>query len=376
MSGRGRRRGAALPFVLVALVVGTVCAAAGASVAREAVREARGVAAAVQTASGAEGALAAVLARWPARWNLELAQGVRVVRDVTTAAGAARVWVVRLDSTRLAVEVEARAGESDADGPAVARRQLLVRLPSVALATGAAITAGGAVRVDAGATVASADRAPEGWNDCPTPAADADVDATAVAAPEVEIEPGAEIMGLVRRDPAAWQGAIDPRFGGAGYAEHAARAHVAVSAALVSPVPVAAAGDAWPEPCVLAAGSWGEPVRGAGAVGACEGALPVVRLRGEAVRLRGPARFQGTILVDGDLMVEGEVRGAGVVVVRGAVDASMGALLLDGALVAGGPVVLGGGSRVRASSCARARAARYAARAVPLARRAWAEVVR
>jgi hypothetical protein len=65
-----------------------------------------------------------------------------------------------------------------------------------------------------------------------------------------------------------------------------------------------------------------------------------------------------------------------VVVVRGAVDASAGALALDGALVAGGPVRLGGGSRVRASSCAVARASRYAARPAALARRAWAEVLR
>jgi len=70
------------------------------------------------------------------------------------------------------------------------------------------------------------------------------------------------------------------------------------------------------------------------------------------------------------------VRAAGLVVVRGAVDASAGGLVLDGALVAGGAVRLGAGSRVRRSTCAVDRASLYGARATPLARRAWSEVVR
>jgi hypothetical protein len=206
----------------------------------------------------------------------------------------------------------------------------------------------------------------------------------------VQPEPAAVVDGPVRTEFAAWAVALDPHFGDDGYAVHAARAQVTVDGGgALSPLPAAgaagpgaggpdlvAAGDIDAEPCALGAASWGEPGRGGGVLEACVGALPVVHLRGPAVLLRGPARFQGTLLVDGDLVVEGEVRGAGVVVVRGGVDASAGALVLDGALVARGAVRLGAGSRVRASSCAAARAGAYAARAVPLGRRAWAEVVR
>jgi formylmethanofuran dehydrogenase subunit C len=149
----------------------------------------------------------------------------------------------------------------------------------------------------------------------------------------------------------------------------------------LSPAPAASGAAVVPgaldaEPCALTSGSWGEPLRGAGAVAACVGARPLVHVRGAATRLVGPARFQGTLLVDGDLVVEGAVRGAGIVVVRGGVDATAGMLVLDGALVAGGPVRLGGGSEVRASRCAVAAAAGYTARPVPLTRRAWAEVLR
>lgn len=384
------RRGAALPFVLAALVVGAACAAAVAAVAREAGRAARGGAAAVQAAAGAEGALAAAVARWPARWNAAIAPGARVLRTVVTPAGEARLWAVRLDATRFALEAESRSADrvAPADGPAVRRRLLLVRLRHVAPAPGgAAVTAGGPVRVAAGAVVDGADQAPDGWSDCPpspaSPAPAAPVPA-AVAAPEVHAEPGAAVLGTVRTDSASWAAALAPQFGDDAYPAHAARAHVAlVAGAPLSPAPAAAApgaaGAAWevdPEPCARTGGSWGEPLRGGAAVAECVGALPLVHLRGAVVRLAGPARLQGTVLVDGDLVVEGPVRGAGVVVVRGAVDASAGALALDGALVAGGEVRLGAGSRVRASACAVARASAYAARAVALPRRAWAEAVR
>jgi len=380
LHARTRDRGAALPFVLAALVVGAVCAAAAASLAIEAGRGARGGAAVLQAGAAADGGLAVTLARWPARWNAALAPGDTTARTVTTPAGPARVRVLRLDAERFVLEAEARSGAGIVDGPAVRRRMLFARLRHVALAAEAAVTAGGVVEIAAGATVVAADQVPDGWTGCGPPAGGG-FGAAAVAAPDAMVDPGATVVGPVRTDAAAWAGAADPQFGDATYAAHATRAHVVVDAAgPLSPLPAAGApaapGDVGAEPCALGAASWGEPARGAGAVAACAGALPLVHLRGSSVRLRGPARLQGTLLVDGDLVVEGLVQGAGLVVVRGAVDASAGALVLDGALIAGGPVRLGAGSRVRASSCAAARANQYAARAAPLARRAWAEVLR
>jgi hypothetical protein len=372
----GRRRGAALPFVLLALVVGLVGASAAASVAREARRAARGATAGVQAELAADGALAALVARWPARWNLALGAGDGATREVDTPAGRARVRAVRLDAERFALEAESRAagGALPGDGPAVRRRMLVVRLRHTRPDVAAAVTAAGEVRLTAGAAVVAEHAAPDGWTECPpqgTAAADA------VAAPDVVADLLATVDGAVRTDSAAWAAAVLPRFGDAAFAEHAGRAHVLVDAAgALSPTPAAGGDGTGGEPCPLGAANWGEPARGAGAVAACEGALPVVHVRAPLVRLRGPARFQGTLLVDGDLAVEGEVRAAGLVVVRGAVDASAGALVLDGALVAGGAVRLGAGSRVRGSTCAVDRASLYGARATPLARRAWSEVVR
>jgi hypothetical protein len=372
------RRGAALPFVLGALTIGLAGAAAAAAGARAGLREARGVAAVLQAGAAADGALAAVLAAWPGRWTTALAPGASDWRDVRTPAGPARVRVVRLDAERFAVEAWAasRAGAMPDEAPAERRRMLLVRVAALTPPGVAAVTAAGGVEVATGALVDGTASAPAGWTDC----GNAVAAGVAVAAPTLTAAPGT-VVGAVHADSAAWAPALAPRLGEVAFA--AVRAAVERDAGTFAPQPRAGdgAGDGGTpagdpaEPCALDGDSWGDPRRGSAAVAACEGAWPVVRLRGPVVRLAGPARFQGTLLVDGDLEVDGLVEGAGTVVVRGAVRAA-GSLVLDGALVAGGSVRLGAGSRVRASACATSRAAAYAARASPLARRSWAEVTR
>lgn len=369
------RPGAALPFVLGALTVSLAGAAAAAAVVRAGGREARGTAAVLQAGAAADAALAAVVAEWPGRWSVGLVAGGGEGRDVRTTAGLARVRVTRLDAERFAVEAEARsrAGALPGEEPAVRRRAVLVSLEALAAPGSAAVTAGGVVDLAAGAAVDGATQARA--DEC----GGAVGTGVAVAAPLVRAAPGAVVLGLVRADSAAWAGARSPHLGEVAYA--AVRAGATLDAGVLTPAPQAGGATAGAfaadpvEPCAVTAASWGEPRRGAGSVAACEAAWPAVRVRGPVARLVGPARFQGTLLVDGDLEVEGLVEAAGSVVVRGAVRAA-GALVLDGVLVAGGDVALGAGSRVRASACAASRAAAYAARASPLARRSWVEVTR
>jgi hypothetical protein len=329
----------------------------------------------LQAGAAADGALAAALADWPGRWTVDLAQGAGASRDVRTAAGPARVRALRLDATRFVLEAEARAraGALPGEEAAVRRRGLLVHLQVLTPPGSAAVTAGGPVDVAAGALV---DGNASSSAEC---AGGAAVPGPAVAAPAVTAPPGA-VAGEVRSDSAAWAPALAPRFGAVAYADlRAAVDRMATPAGPASPLPRAGGGEGpfgpAAEPCAVDAASWGEPRRGPDAVTACGGAYPVVRLRGPVARLAGPARFQGLVLADGDLEVDGLVEGAGMLVVRGAVRVD-GALVLDGALVAGGAVRLGAGSRVRASPCATSRAAAYAARAGPFARRSWAEVTR
>jgi hypothetical protein len=162
------------------------------------------------------------------------------------------------------------------------------------------------------------------------------------------------------------------RFGGATWATMARDADIVVDGFVPrSPVPRAVDGG-----CVLDAGSWGEPLRGLGAEPRCTDAFPLVyAANARPLRLRGPARGQGILLVDGDLDVEGDVYFDGVIVVRDDVRVSGGTLRVHGAVLAANDdasdgSLLGGRSRVTMSSCAMQRALLGAARPMPLARRA------
>lgn len=376
------RRGSALIAVLAAVVLATLVAGAAAALARTLQADVRGAAAALRARAAADGAIATVLAGWPPSWTTGLAQGASDARSVTSAAGTATVRALRLDARRFLVTADATSPALAGPlGPAVRRAALFAQLDDVSFAATAALVAAGPVALAAGTEVRAADGAPDGWGDCvATPDA-----AAAVAAPALDAAPGSRVLGATLTDPAAWAPPSSERFGGVGRDALAARADVVVPAGGgLAPAPRAVPnGSRGQSPnvdfaCARDPASWGEPRRGAAAVAACVDDFPVVYVRGPGVtQLRGPARFQGTLVLDGGLDVVGPVDVAGVIVVGGALRAAGGALTVDGAvLVRGGGASLGPGSRVRRSRCALERAAAGASRPAPLARRAWAEVVR
>ncbi|HEY0779973.1 MAG TPA: hypothetical protein VGD56_18555 [Gemmatirosa sp.] len=372
----GDRCGSALIAVLVALVVAMLTATAAAMLARAQQDDARGAAAALRARTAAEGALATVLAAWPASWSASLAPGASDTRTITSAAGTATVRALRLDGGRFLLSAEASSGAlAGPVGDAVRRVGLFAQFENVRYDGAAALVAAGPFDLTTDTEVRALDAAPPGWSDCTSPP-ESPV-AAAAAAPTVRANGGAGLLGAVLSAPAAWVPPSPERFGDVERDALAARADVVVSAGgVVSPAPRATGGAG--ASCVRDATSWGEPYRGAGAVGPCTSDYPVIHLRGPGVTtLRGPARLQGTLIVDGSLNVVGRVEIAGLAVVGGTVQASSGALVVDGGLlVRGTSVSLGPGSRVRRSRCALDRAAAGASRAVPLARRAWVDIVR
>ena len=366
------RGGSALPLLLLALSLGALLLLAAQPALREGWRTAGGELAALRARASADGAVATVVQRWPGRWSLALPVGGVDSQAVSSPAGRATVRVVRLDSLRFLLAVEARDGDAGgAERGAVRRVQALARRSPPPPGAGAALVAGGAVRLAAGARLEGGSATPDGWPGCTgAPPARA---ASVAEAGRLVADAGSVVVGAVATDgPAADAAAHD-----ALAALLAARATVVVAAGGVhAPVPRPADGG-----CVADAGSWGEPRRGVGAVAGCVASAPVVHVRGAGTTvLRGPSRFQGTLVVDGTLLVEGTVQGAGTVLVGGALRAEGGALALDGELrvrgAGGGESVLGSGSRVRASPCAAARAAAAAAPVRPASRRWRAEIVR
>lgn len=365
---RPPRRGAALPLVLVALVVGAVAAAAILGAGAAAAREAHLPIAAARADATAEGAVAHALVHWDPAWTRDLLPGGVVTRPVTTAAGAATLLVARLDASRFLLVGSAPLPPGTWGGAGARRAALVARLRHLRAHAPAAVTGAGPLRLHPGALVAGGDATPDGWTACaPTAAPPEPVPALRLPDPAaLDAAPGT-VVGPIVPEPVA--GAPDPydRFGDERWATLTARATVRHSAGGAhSPVPAVDASGA------CAAGAWGEPWRGAGAVAPCAARASVVHLAGPGVTtLRGPARFQGVLLVDGDLAIDGTVHGVGLVVVRGAL-LGPGALLLDGALlVQGGPSALHAGARVRASTCALDAVRALAERPAPLARRPW-----
>ncbi|MDF1505454.1 hypothetical protein [Roseisolibacter sp. H3M3-2] len=325
----------------------------------------------------ADAALATVERRWRPAWSFALPVGVAHRESVHTVAGDAALVLLRLDRHRFLAVAGARASTGAPGAAAHAERRVgrWLRLVPVVVAPLAALTAGGPVVAPDGVRIRGGDVPPDGWACEPGASSLADV-AVADPADTAAVHPGALAGPLVvvvagARDDARWSVFGDDDWDGL-----ARRATVVVPAgASLSPEPRVAAGDA----CVVDGASWGEPRRGAGAVGACSGAAPVVHLRGVGVtRIVGPARAQGVLLVDGDLEVVGDVEFAGVVLVRGALRGAGASLRVTGALLVrhrapaapGDPaVVLGPGSVVARSSCAVAGVTLAASRIMPLGRR-------
>ncbi len=326
--------------------------------------------------SAAEGALATTLASWPVVWTTALAPGASDTRPVTSPAGVATVRALRLDARRYLLTAEAAsAALAGPVGPAVRRVGVFTQL-DLTYDTPAALVAASQTTLAMDAEVRAADAAPAGWTDCTSAPEMPPV--AAVAAPSLKLlAPSARVLGSVLTASNVWTPPVPERFGDVDRAALAARADIVVPAGgLIIPFPRAAPGS--PPGCVRDRTSWGDPWRGPTAVAGCTDDYPVIYLRGAgSTMLHGPGRLQGTLLVDGSLNVVGRIDVAGFVVVNGALQASLGELVVDGAvLVRGTNASLGANSRVRRSRCALDRAAAAASRSVPLARRAWVDVVR
>lgn len=377
MSAAQPRRGSALVVVLVALAVTSLAATAAIAVARTLQADARGAVAGVRARAAADGALATVLTSWPADWTQTLAPGAAAVRTVTSAAGTATVRAVRLDTRRYFLTGEATSPALAGPlGPAARRLGVYAQLEHLAFTTPAAIVAAGPLNLGLDTEVRAADAPPTGWLDCTTPTESPA--AAGAAAPSIQLATGARVLGTVLTDPAAWTPPGTERFGDLDRATLAARADIVLTAGgIITPIPRATTGSN--PACVRDRTSWGDPYRGTTAVAPCTTDYPVVYLRGTSTTiLRGPARFQGTLIADGPIEIIGRVEVAGLIVSAGTVSAASGTLVVDGSLVSRGSnsSTLGASSRIRRSRCALERVALAAARPLPLPRRAWLDVVR
>lgn len=375
------RGGIALPVALLALVLVSVIVAAtyGAAVAFR--RGAAAVPVEQRMLAAAERALEEEIAAWPMTRSDPAPGGLEIGAVDSIGRRAIDADTVSIAVTRLGADLfwlasDAQAPDDEALGGVRRRVGTLVRaglgvapvaalsvLRGAELATPSAPVVIDGMSSDSPSTCADALRSP------PLP------DAVAgLALPVGAYLAGGELatgVPAVRRivtdtasggtatpaDREAARALAMVRPGGATWRALAARATVVVAdGATRSPLPAL---DADGTCDTAASGNWGEPGGTGIAVAPCSRHAPVVHALGD-LRIDGPARGQGVLLVNGNLVLDGDVALHGLVLVRDTLVLGAGTLV-RGAVVSGA-VSLGGvgtrGATVRWSPCALAAARR------------------
>jgi hypothetical protein len=378
--------GFALVMSLFALVVIGAVVAGGYFVALQHYRAAAAGPQASAALYAAEAGLSAALAAWPPLRVDSLSPGASapLVSGRLPTGDEYAVRLSRLDGgeyQRLAYYLLVSTGR--AHGPRGGRRQvalLLRRWNASGLCCGAALSAGGAVRVAGGAAVRGLDEVPPAWETVPGACQNVEPDSRAGILSEgsgrVTIESGAVVEGAPPVVVGAGPGSGRPAEFDLWLREAAERADFdyAGDPALDGTGPVAGVGG---ECDRSAPGNWGAPNRPGHP---CFAYFPIVRVRGD-LRLETPASGQGILMVEGDLEVSGAFEFYGIVLVGGRLRlAGPGARIFGGTIVrnaAGDTVTVAGGAQVAYSRCAAERAVTGSKLQVPhpLAQFSWFEIL-
>src|SRR6267378_2157417 len=199
------------------------------------------------------------------------------------------------------------AGAIAGGGGARQRIGLITRIAPVQFGIAASLTTQGGVSLQGNANVNGADQVPTGWTSCDPPG---------VAMPGIRDNGGNVTTGgngnVVGNPPVVNDPTLDNTdftvFGGATYAQLAARATVVLPGGNYKTQPALLGGSC--DPSVLT--NWGD---GQNAAAACSNYFPIIHITGTAT-LNGD-QGQGILLVDGDLNVQGSYQFFGIVIIQG-----------------------------------------------------------
>jgi len=199
------------------------------------------------------------------------------------------------------------AGAIAGGGGARQRIGLITRIAPVDFGIKASLTTQGTVNLTGNADVNGNDQTPTGWVGC---------DPAGPPQPGVRDQGGnvttggnAGVQGSppVVNDPTVNNNTFTT-FGGATYAQLAARASIVVPAGNYSTAPVVTGGVC--DKTVLT--NWGD---GMNALGACASYFPIIHATG-TITLNN-TQGQGILLVDGDLIIQGSYQFFGIVIIQG-----------------------------------------------------------
>ena len=206
------------------------------------------------------------------------------------------------------------AGAIAGGGGARQRLGIIARLAPIDFNIHASLTTKGSVSVQGNAAVIGVDQNPTGWTDCSQPLqnqAGVRVDSGTVTTGGNGMVAGTP---PVVNDPTLTDSNFT-NFGGATYAQLAARANIVLSGGTLKTQPAFSGGAC--DKSVLT--NWGD---GMTPTSACRDYFPIIHIAGSAT-LNGD-QGQGILLVDGNLEVQGSYEFYGIVIIQGELRTSGG----------------------------------------------------
>ena len=383
----GARRGAALPFALLLLVVMSVLSAGAFVAARQTFRGGRNAVVEQRAFGVAEFGMNQEVAKWDTRRNLPASKGGMVVggidstRVYVASTDSARMRITRLSDMLYWVESVGRASIPNPMLTSVRSVGAVWRLAYPTITPRGAVTSAGDIKLSGSAVVDGRDNVPAQW----TEAECADMrgpDMFAVAAP-----PGADVDYnasnitsplKVVYDPVAGDSNTYVRYGTESWNSLASAANIKLPPGVygsdIAPSDSSGTCRTW-DP-----NNWGEPFRGgAGYTASCIGYFPIIFVDGDLV-LNSNGRGQGILLVNGNLRFNGTFDFDGLIVVRDDIDKGNGSATITGAVMArnatfaDGGSVINGNQTVKYSKCAVESALRGSAILVRVRDRSWMQV--
>jgi hypothetical protein len=184
---------------------------------------------------------------------------------------------------------------------------MLARIAPIEFGIRASLTTQGSVNVSGNAVVNGVDQNPTGWASCDVagpPQAGVRTDGGSVTTEQNGLVAG---VPPVVNDPSLSDSSFTT-FGGASYAQMAARANVTLSGGTITTAPVVTNGVC--DQNVLT--NWGD---GDNPTAPCGNYFPIIHITGSAT-LNG-VQGQGILLVDGNLNVQGSYNFYGIVIIQG-----------------------------------------------------------
>lgn len=373
------RRGVALVFALFGIVILAIVMSGAFFTSTQEFRGTRNALVEQRSFALAEYGLNSEIANWDRARNLP---GNFAIGDVDStkvypvAGDTAWVKVSRLTDNTFFVVSEGIASTGDAQVQSRRTTSAFVRIAYPTIEPKGAITAAGNVNVTGSATVDGTDTDPSGWAQC-SQIPGGDMPGVTIPTDKTASTQGAgSITGNppIVNDPVAADPDTYVRYGSESWNSLVANADITIPGGTYNSA-VAPAGDA--STCTFSNFNWGEPFRPG--IQGCYDYFPIIYASG-SVKLNGPGRGQGILLVNGDLEINGTFEFYGIVVVRDDITKGNGTAEIYGAVFAGNvdlspqSVWMAGNKDVFYSSCAVQSALKGSAILVRATQRHWAQI--